>query len=68
MRVDGGTLYPQVETQLPSFIQNDHSNFAKFIEKYYEFLELNLITFNDLDLNAEKQNVFCNEFSRNFVE
>ena len=54
MRVDGGTLYPQVETQLPSFIQNDHSNFAKFIEKYYEFLELNLITFNDLDLNEDK--------------
>ena len=23
MRVDGGTLYPQIETQLPSFIQND---------------------------------------------
>ena len=54
MQVDGGTLYPQIETQLPSFIQNDHSNFAKFIEKYYEFLELNLITFNDLDLNEEK--------------
>ena len=54
MRVDGGTLYPQVETQLPSFIQNDHSNFAKFVEKYYEFLELNLITFNDLDLNEDK--------------
>ena len=54
MQVDGGTLYPQIETQLPSFIQNDHSDFAKFIEKYYEFLELNLITFNDLDLNEEK--------------
>ena len=54
MRVDGGTLYPQVETQLPSFIQNEHSTFAKFIEKYYEFLELNLITFNDLDLNEDK--------------
>ena len=54
MQVDGGTLYPQIETQLPSFIQNDHSNFAKFVEKYYEFLELNLITFNDLDLNEDK--------------
>ena len=54
MQLDGGTLYPQIETQLPSFIQTQHGKFTTFIKKYYEFLELNLITFNDLDLNEEK--------------
>ena len=54
MQLDGGTLYPQIETQLPSFIQTQHSKFANFIEKYYEFLELNLLTFNDLNLNEDK--------------
>ena len=54
MQSDGGVLYTQIESQLPTFIQNDHTQFTKFIEKYYEFLELNLITFTDLDLNEYK--------------
>ena len=54
MRTDGGALYTQIEQQLPSFIQHNHSKFSKFVEKYYEFLELNLVTFNDLDLNEDK--------------
>ena len=54
MRTDGGALYTQIEQQLPSFIQHNHSKFSKFVEKYYEFLELNLVTFNDLDLNEVK--------------
>ena len=54
MRTDGGALYTQIEDQLPNFVQTSHPKFAKFIEKYYEFLELNLITFNDLDLNEDK--------------
>jgi len=54
MRTDGGALYTQIEQQLPSFIQHNHSKFSKFVEKYYEFLELNLVTFNDLNLNEDK--------------
>ena len=54
MRTDGGALYTQIEQQLPNFIQHNHSKFSKFVEKYYEFLELNLVTFNDLDLNEDK--------------
>ena len=54
MQLDGGTLYPQIKTQLPSFIQSNHTQFTSFIEKYYEFLELNLLTFNDLNLNEDK--------------
>ena len=50
---DGGILYSQIDSQLPQFVQTDHAKFSKFIEKYYEFLELNLITFTDLDLNED---------------
>ena len=50
---DGGILYSQIDSQLPSFVSTDHAKFSKFIEKYYEFLELNLITFTDLDLNED---------------
>ena len=50
---DGGILYSQIDSQLPSFVSTDHTKFSKFIEKYYEFLELNLITFTDLDLNED---------------
>lgn len=53
MITDGGILYSQIDSQLPSFVQTDHAKFSKFIEKYYEFLELNLITFTDLDLNED---------------
>ena len=49
MRTDGGALYTQIEDQLPNFVQTNYSKFSKFVEKYYEFLELNLLTFNDLD-------------------
>ena len=54
MQSDGGVLYTQIEGQLPSFIQTNHSKFTKFVEKYYEFLELNLITFTDVNLNEDK--------------
>ena len=54
MITDGGALYTQIEEQLPNFVQTNHPKFAKFVEKYYEFLELNLLTFNDLDLNEDK--------------
>ena len=54
MRSDGGALYTQIEQQLPNFVQHNHTSFSKFVEKYYEFLELNLLTFNDLDLNEDK--------------
>ena len=50
---DGGILYSQIDSQLPQFVQTDHTKFSKFIQKYYEFLELNLITFTDLDLNED---------------
>ncbi len=53
MITDGGILYSQIDSQLPQFVQTDHTKFSKFIEKYYEFLELNLITFTDLDLNGD---------------
>ena len=53
MITDGGILYSQIDSQLPSFVSTDHTKFSKFIQKYYEFLELNLITFTDLDLNAD---------------
>ncbi len=54
MQTDGGVLYTQIEGQLPSFIQTHHSKFTKFVEKYYEFLELNLLTFTDVNLNEDK--------------
>ena len=54
MRSDGGAVFTQIEQQLPQFVQTNHPQFAKFIEKYYEFLELNLVTFNDLSLNEDK--------------
>tara|TARA_Y100000780_G_scaffold213100_1_gene213801 strand:+ start:1737 stop:1952 length:216 start_codon:yes stop_codon:yes gene_type:complete len=54
MQSDGGVLYTQIESQLPGFIQTNHSKFTKFVEKYYEFLELNLLTFTDLNLNEDK--------------
>ena len=53
MITDGGILYSQIDSQLPQFVQTDHAKFSKFIEKYYEFLELNLITFTDVDLNGD---------------
>ena len=53
MIADGGILYSQIDSQLPKFVSTDHTKFSKFIEKYYEFLELNLITFTDLDLNED---------------
>ena len=53
MITDGGILYSQIDSQLPEFVSTEHTKFAKFIEKYYEFLELNLITFTDLDLNED---------------
>ena len=53
MQTDGGLLYSQIENQLPGFVQQNHSQFSKFVEKYYEFLELNLLTFTDLDLNED---------------
>ena len=53
MITDGGILYSQIDSQLPQFVQTDHPKFSKFIEKYQEFLERNLITFTDLDLNGD---------------
>ena len=53
MQTDGGLLYSQIENQLPGFVQQNHTQFSKFVEKYYEFLELNLLTFTDLDLNED---------------
>ena len=54
MQSDGGILYSQIKEQLPKFIPTNYPKFATFIEKYYEFLELNLLTFTDLDLNEDK--------------
>ena len=53
MITDCGILYSQIDSQLPSFVSTDHTKFSNFIKKYYEFLELNLITFTDLDLNED---------------
>ena len=57
MQTDGGLLYSQIENQLPGFVQQNHTQFAKFVEKYYEFLELNLLTFTDLDLKEDRKSV-----------
>ena len=54
MITDGGLLYSQIDSQLPEFVQTNHTNFTKFIEKYYEFLELNLITFTDCFIAGTK--------------
>ena len=53
MIADGGLLYSQIENQLPNFVQQNHTKFSQFIEKYYEFLELNLLTFTDLELDED---------------
>ena len=34
MRSDGGAVFTQIEQQLPQFVQTNHPQFAKFIEKY----------------------------------
>ena len=54
MQSDGGVIYSQIKEQLPKFIPTTYPKFATFIEKYYEFLELNLLTFTDLNLNEDK--------------
>jgi len=54
MQSDGGIIYSQIKEQLPKFIPTHYPKFATFIEKYYEFLELNLLTFTDLNLNEDK--------------
>ena len=54
MQSDGGIVYSQIKEQLPKFIPTHYPKFATFIEKYYEFLELNLLTFTDLNLNEDK--------------
>ena len=64
MLTDGGVVHTQIDSQLPGFVSTEHGKFSKFIQKYYEFLELNLITFTDLDLNEdavlqEKANTTC---------
>ena len=53
MLTDGGVVHTQIDSQLPGFVSTEHGKFSKFIQKYYEFLELNLITFTDLDLNED---------------
>ena len=54
MLTDGGVVHTQIDSQLPGFVSTEHGKFSKFIQKYYEFLELNLITFTDLDLNEDE--------------
>ena len=54
MRSDGGVLYTQIEQQLPQFVQQNHPQFTKFVEKYYEFMELNLLTISNVNLNEDK--------------
>ena len=52
-----------IKTQLPFFVQNDHANFIRFLEAYYEYLEQNdkavnvaknLKTFRDIDLTEDQ--------------
>ena len=54
MRLDGGAIYTQVEELLPQFVQQNHPQFTKFVEKYYEFMELNLLTITNVNLNEDK--------------
>ena len=54
MRSDGGVLYTQIESLLPQFVQQKHPQFTKFVEKYYEFMELNLLTISNVNLNEDK--------------
>ena len=54
MRSDGGVLYTQIEGLLPQFVQQKHPQFTKFVEKYYEFMELNLLTISNVNLNEDK--------------
>jgi len=51
-----------VNTQVPFFVRNDHQNFVKFLEYYYEYLEQDsklvnelklLKTFQDIDLTED---------------
>ncbi len=44
MRLDGGAIYTQVEELLPQFVQQNHPQFTKFVEKYYEFMEANHVS------------------------
>jgi len=35
---DGGILYSQIDSQLPSFVSTDHTKFSKFIRNTMSFL------------------------------
>ena len=62
-----------VSTQLPFFVRNDHDNFVKFVEAYYEYLEQqgktvevakNLRNYIDVDQSVD---VFTEELYDTFI-
>lgn len=50
-------LFSVVSRQIPEFVREDHSKFVAFIEAYYEFLQSQGVTYNeikDVDLTLDK--------------
>lgn len=46
-----------VKTQVPFFVRNDHENFVKFLEAYYEYLEQDGKTVNRAKILKEQHDV-----------
>lgn len=46
-----------INSQVPFFVRNDHSQFVKFLEKYYEYLEQDQKVVNRIKSVLEVQNI-----------
>lgn len=74
MTISNNKISHLVSTQLPFFVRNDHPNFVAFLEAYYEFLEQENETLNqiktirnnyDVDQSIE---LFIDRFYANFLK
>lgn len=62
-----------IESQVPFFVRNDHANFVRFIEAYYEYLEqegkvaqraMKLPEYNDIDTSID---LFVQQFYKDYL-
>ena len=55
-------ISPQIEGQVPDYIQSDHNNFVEFLKSYYEFLEA-----AELTVSGVINNIIQETTSTNFI-
>ena len=55
-------ISPQIEGQVPDYIQSDHKNFVEFLKSYYEFLEA-----AELTVSGVINNIIQETTSTNFI-